>query len=245
MTFVCPKCGFVNSVAARFCGGCATAVPASSHAEPPSAKAPAALDGPPTYRPERKWVTVLFADIVSSTSMIAEIDPEQALQHLAEPAIGAMVEVIRQFSTERSRAVLGDGVMALFGAPDAHEEHALAACNAAATMHGAVAVASRGQVQIRVGINTGVVLVRSVGFDMSLDYDAIGMSVHMAARMEQLAPPGTTIISDSTYREVEGCVETEPLGRKTLKGAPLPVVVHRLIGVITETRWEGRAALDT
>jgi tetratricopeptide (TPR) repeat protein len=172
--------------------------------------------------------------------MIAEIDPEQALQHL-EPAIGAMVEVIRQFDGTITR-VLGDGVMALFGAPDAHEEHALAACNAAATMHGAVAVASRGQVQIRVGINTGVVLVRSVGFDMSLDYDAIGMSVHMAARMEQLAPPGTTIISDSTYREVEGCVETEPLGRKTLKGAPLPVVVHRLIGVITETRWEGRAA---
>ena len=118
----------------------------------------------------------------------------------------------------------------------------MAACNAAVAMHGAVAAASRGQVQIRVGLNTGVVLVRSVGFDMSLGYDAIGISVHMAARMEQFAPPGSTIISDSTYREVEGCVETEPLGRQTFKGAPLPVVVHRLISVITETRWEGRVA---
>lgn len=240
MTFVCPKCGFVNSVTARFCGGCATAVPAPSHAEPLPTEGPSALEEPASYLPERKWVTVLFADIVGSTSMIAEIDPEQALQYL-EPGIKAMVEVIRQFDGTITR-VLGEGVMALFGAPKAREEHALAACNAAVAMHGAVAAASRGRVQIRVGINTGLVLVRSVGFDMSLDYDAIGMSVHMAARMEQFAPPGSTIISDSTYREVEGCVKTEPLGRQTFKGAPSPVVVHQLISVITETRWEGRVA---
>jgi tetratricopeptide (TPR) repeat protein len=172
--------------------------------------------------------------------MIAEADPEQALQYL-EPAIEGMVEVIRRFEGTVTR-VLGDGVMALFGAPKAREDHALAACNAAVAMHAAVSAASRGQVQIRVGLNTGRVLVRSVGFNMSLDYDAVGSPVHMAARMEQLAPPGSTIISDSTFREVEGYIETEPLGRQTVKGALAPVLVHRLISVITETRWERQVA---
>ena len=225
-------CGFGNSAAAKFCGGCGVSLAADgptphSHRRPESREA------------ERKWLTVLFADIVSSAALIDKADPEQALLRL-EPSLKAMVETIRQLGGTVTR-VLGDGVMALFGAPQAREDHALAACYAALAMHQAVAAAAAGEVRIRIGLHSGGVLVRSVGFDMSLDYDAIGTPVYLAARMEQLALPGTTIVAESTFHEVEGYFEAERLGPHALKGLAEPVVLYRLLAAIPETRWEGRA----
>ena len=132
--------------------------------------------------------------------------------------------------------VLGDGIMALFGAPLAHEDHAVRACYAALHMQEAIgryADELRRQqgldVQIRVGLNSGEVVVRAIGNDLHMDYTAVGQTTHLAARMEQLARPGTTLLTADTLRLVEGYVEVTPLGPVPVKGLPEPVEVYELL----------------
>jgi class 3 adenylate cyclase len=145
---------------------------------------------------ERKQVTVLFADLKDSTELIRGLDPEAA-QQLLDPAIHCMMDAVHRFEGTVNQ-VLGDGIMALFGAPIAHEDHALRACYAALAMQTAMRAytdevrRSRGlELRMRVGINSGGVVVRAIGNDLHMDYSAVGETTVLAARMEQTALPGT------------------------------------------------------
>ena len=172
---------------------------------------------------ERKQVTVLFADIKDSTELIKDLDPEDA-QKLLDPAIHIMMDAVHRFEGTVNQ-VLGDGIMAIFGAPLSHEDHALRACYAALAMqtamqpHAGVVRRSHGiDMQIRVGLNSGEVVVRTIGNDLHMDYSAVGPTTHLAARMEQLARPGTIRFSGSTLRLVEGLVQVNALGPHTSQG---------------------------
>ena len=146
--------------------------------------------------------------------------------------------------------VMGDGIMALFGAPIAHEDHAVRACYAALAMQEAIRRYSeevrRGhgiEVQIRVGLNSGEVVVRAIGNDLHMDYSAIGQTTHLAARMEQLAPPGSIRLTADTLRLAEGWVQVTPLGPVPVKGLSAPVEVCELVGAgPARTRLQAFAA---
>ena len=145
---------------------------------------------------ERKQVTVLFADLKDSTELIRGLDPEAA-QQLLDPAIHHMMDAVHRFEGTVNQ-VLGDGIMALFGAPIAHEDHALRACYAALAMQTTMRTyteavrRSRGlELRMRVGLNAGEVVVRAIGNDLHMDYSAVGETTVLAARMEQTATPGT------------------------------------------------------
>jgi class 3 adenylate cyclase len=202
----------------------------------------AALEG------ERKHVTVLFADIKDSTELIRDLDPEAA-QQLLDPAIQRMMEAVHRFEGTVNQ-VLGDGIMALFGAPIAHEDHALRACYAALAMQAALrdyteeGRRSRGlELRIRVGLNAGEVVVRTIGNDLHMDYSAVGQTTHLAARMEQLATPGTIRLTAATLRLVEGLVQVNALGPIPVKGLTEPVEVFELIGATAvRQRFQARAA---
>src|SRR5262249_54266198 len=133
--------------------------------------------------------------------------------------------------------VMGDGIMALFGAPLAHEDHGVRACYAALDMQAAIrryadeVWRSDGvTVKIRVGLNSGEVVVRAIGSDLRVDYTAIGQTTHLAARMEQLATPGTVLLTADTLRLAEGYVTAKPLGPVPVKGLQAPMEVYELTG---------------
>ena len=190
---------------------------------------------------ERKQVTVLFADIKGSTELIAGLDPEEA-RRLLDPALHAMMDAVHRYEGTVNQ-VLGDGIMALFGAPIAHEDHAVRACYAALAMqaamrrYGAEVRHAHGlEVQIRVGLNSGEVVVRAIGNDLHMDYSAIGQTTPLAARMEQLATPGSIRLTAGTLRLVEGLVQVTALGRFPVKGLSEPVEVFELVGASTVRR---------
>jgi class 3 adenylate cyclase len=154
---------------------------------------------------ERKQVTVLFADLKGSMELLAERDPEEARQ-LLDPVLERMMAAVHQYEGTVNQ-VMGDGIMALFGAPLAHEDHAVRACYAALAMQAAVkqyAVEVQRRhgvpVHIRVGLNAGEVVVRAIGSDLHMDYTAVGQTTHLAARMEQMALPGSILLTQA------GCV---------------------------------------
>jgi class 3 adenylate cyclase/tetratricopeptide (TPR) repeat protein len=191
------------------------------------------LDARQSLEGERKQVTVLFADIKDSTELIRDLDPEAA-QQLLDPVLRRMMDAVHRYEGTVNQ-VLGHGIMALFGAPLVHEDHAVRACYAALSMQDAItryAAELRRQqgldMQIRVGLNAGEVVVRAIGNDLRMDYTAVGQTTHLAARMEQLARPGTTLLTADTLRLVEGYVEVTPLGPVPVKGLQEPVEVYEL-----------------
>jgi class 3 adenylate cyclase/tetratricopeptide (TPR) repeat protein len=221
--------------------GAAVAPPA------PASPAPAPLAYTPPYlverilttrralEGERKQVTVLFADLKGSTELIHDLDPEAA-QALLDPALQGMMDAVHRFEGTVNQ-VLGDGIMALFGAPVAHEDHAVRACYAGLAMqatlrrYGEEVRRSHGlEVQMRVGLNSGEVVVRAIGNDLHMDYSAVGQTTHLAARMEQLAPPGSIRLTAATFRLAEGLVQVNALGRFPVRGLPEPVEVFELLG---------------
>src|SRR5262244_3362027 len=199
----CASCGTELPAVAKFCFECATPVSAPGSAPRPSPEsytpkhlAEKILTSKGALEGERKQVTVLFADLKGSMELLADRDPEEA-RKILDPVLERMMEAIHRYEGTVNQ-VMGDGIMALFGAPLAHEDHAVRACYAALRMQESVkryAEELRGkhgvEVQIRVGINSGDVLVRSIGNDLHMDYTAVGQTTHLAARMEQLARPGT------------------------------------------------------
>src|SRR3989475_9559016 len=229
-------------------------------ASAPAAPAPAPLTYTPSYlaekilaaRPilegERKQVTVLFADLKGSTELIRDLDPETA-QKLLDPALQRMMDAVHRFEGTVNQ-VLGDGIMALFGAPIAHEDHALRACYAALAMQAELrryaeeVRRTQGlEVQLRVGLNSGDVVVRTIGNDLHMDYSAVGQTTHLAARMEQLATPGTIRLTAATLRLVEGLVRVNTLGPIPVKGLDEPVEVFELVGATAvRQRFQARAA---
>src|SRR5215831_3546037 len=184
---------------------------------------------------ERKQVTVLFADLKGSMELLAERDPEEARQIL-DPVLERMMAAVHRYEGTVNQ-VMGDGIMALFGAPLAHEDHALRACYAALAMQEAMRHYSAEvrrthgvEVQMRVGLNSGEVVVRAIGNDLHMDYSAIGETTHLAARMEQLALPGTIRLTAATLRLVEGLIQVTALGPVTVKGLMAPVEVFDVVG---------------
>jgi class 3 adenylate cyclase len=198
----CSACRAPNPPANKFCHECGApmgAKPAAGPLSSPESYTPkhlaeriltskAALEG------ERKQVTVLFADLKGSMELLADRDPEEA-RKILDPVLERMMEAVHRYEGMVNQ-VMGDGIMALFGAPVAHEDHAVRACYAALRMQHAVkAYADEARrttglpPSIRVGLNSGEVVVRSVGSDLRMDYTAVGQTSHLAARMEQAALP--------------------------------------------------------
>lgn len=184
---------------------------------------------------ERKQVTVLFADIKGSLELIESSDPEAA-HALLGPTIRAMMDAVHRYEGTVNK-FLGDGLMALFGAPVAHEDHAVRACYAglaiqeAIGQHAQAIFQSQGiNIQARVGLHSGDVVVRSIGNDLSMDYDAIGPTTHLAARMEQLAIPGSIFLTSDTMQLTEGFVQVASLGEVPVKGLSNPIEVFELTG---------------
>src|SRR6516162_7786723 len=242
----CANCGRQLSPTAKFCPGCAH--PTGLSAEPPSDR----RFGPPeAYTPrylaekiltsrcalegERKQVTVLLADLRGSLEVLADRDPEES-RELLDLVLEQMMDAVHRYEGTVSE-VRGDGIMALFGAPVAHEDHAVRACYAALDLQHAMRRLteelrrSHGvTVQVRVGLNSGDVVVRTVASDLRLDYTAIGQTTNLAGRMEQLASPGTTLLAADTLRLAEGYVEVRPLGAMPVIGLPAPVETYELVG---------------
>jgi len=190
---------------------------------------------------ERKQVTVVFADLKGSTELIQGLDPEEA-RRLLDPALQIMMDAVHRYEGTVNQ-VLGDGIMALFGAPLAHEDHALRACYAALAMQTAMRRYSEDmrrtqgiEVQLRVGLNSGEVVVRAIGNDLHMDYSAVGQTTHLAARMEQLAIPGSIRLTAATLRLVEGLVIVQALGPVPVKGLTDPVEVFELVRASTIRR---------
>jgi class 3 adenylate cyclase/tetratricopeptide (TPR) repeat protein len=184
---------------------------------------------------ERKQVTVLFADLKGSMELLADRDPEEARQ-LLDPVLERMMDAVHRYEGTVNQ-VMGDGIMALFGAPIAHEDHAVRACYAALAMQEAIRAyadqvrqAHQIEIQIRVGLNSGEVVVRAIGNDLHMDYSAIGQTTHLAARMEQLAMPGSILLTAETLRLAEEVVQVKPLGPTPIRGLRQPLEVFELVG---------------
>lgn len=211
----CPQCGSIAKPGDHFCLRCGTV------------RATARRD----YLPmERKLVTVLFVDVRSSFELIHGKDPEH-IDEILTGTIDRMRRSLHAFGGTVCR-VVGDGVLALFGAPVAAEDHAVRACHAAlALIQDFRAGQETGDVtlEIRVGLSSGEVLVTTAATDTATNYDAKGEDVYLAARMEQMASPGSIQISDSTRRLVDGYFELRSLGPTAVKGLPEPVDVHVLL----------------
>jgi class 3 adenylate cyclase len=217
----CPRCGEPNRQGAKFCRRCGQAI-----GETPVRSSPlnVGTPAPDTYVPkhlaekilasrhklegERKQVTVLFADIRGSTTLVEGLDPEEA-QKLIDPVLQIMMDAVHKYEGTVNQ-VAGDGIMALFGAPLAHEDHALRACYAALAMQEEMrryrqrlGQSEESGLQIGVGMNSGEVVLRSIDIDINIEYTAIGHTTHLAARMQELAGPAIVLISSTTLRQVE------------------------------------------
>src|SRR5262249_27848300 len=252
---VCPSCGSGNPAGNKFCGQCAAPLgtPTQPRFAAPKSYTPkhlaeriltskAALEG------ERKQVSVLFADMKGSMELLADRDPEEARKFL-DPVLEHMMEAVHRYEGTVNQ-VMGDGIMALFGAPLAHEDHAVRACYAALRMQESVKRYSEGvrrtegiSIQIRVGLNSGEVVVRSIGSDLKMDYTAVGQTTHLAARMEQMATPGSVLITADTLRLAEGFVQVKLIGPVNVKGMSEPAEVYEVTGVgATRSRLQAAAA---
>jgi predicted ATPase/class 3 adenylate cyclase len=190
---------------------------------------------------ERKQVTVLFADLKGSMELLADRDPEEARQ-LLDPVLDRLMAAVHRYEGTVNQ-VMGDGIMALFGAPIAHEDHAVRACYAALAMQEAIGRYSvevrRGhgvEVHIRVGLHSGEVVVRAIDSSLHMDYTAVGQTTHLAARMEQLAAPGSIRLTAETLRLAEGFVQVTALGPVPVKGLAEPVEVYELVGATAVRR---------
>ena len=239
----CHACGASNPPAQKFCGDCGASLTqgnSAAAARPPETYTPkhlaekiltsrVALEG------ERKQVTVLFADLKGSMELLADRDPEEA-RKLLDPVLERMMEAVHRYEGTVNQ-VMGDGIMALFGAPLAHEDHAVRACYAALRMQESVARYAEGvfrshgvPIQIRVGLNSGDVVVRAIGSDLHMDYTAVGQTTHLAARMEQMATPGTILVAPATLQLAEGYVQVTSRGRVAIKGLSDPLEIYALTG---------------
>jgi adenylate cyclase len=218
---VCPGCGLANPWSARFCSQCGSALEEEKRAS--------LADAGPLAEGELKQITVLFADVAGSTTLIEGLDPEQAGHRLA-PAIDAMKEAVRRFEGSVVR-VQGDGIMALFGAPHPQEDHAVRACCAALAMQTAVKELQDPTLPVRVGIHSGEVLARTVVTDFSTDFDVTGVTVHIANRLESIAPNGGIAISGVTLRTARQYVSADSLGHHAIRGLTAPFEVFLLTGL--------------
>ncbi|MGJ5031987.1 ATP-binding protein [Bradyrhizobium sp. HKCCYLS2038] len=234
----CSACGGELALGSRYCTSCGAAASTDAAdlrapAEQRKQKSTGAIE------PVRKHVTVLFADLKGSTGLIAERDLEEG-QQLLDGLLEQMIDAVHRFGGTANQ-VMGDGIMALFGAPVAHEDHALRACLAALAIHDSIrqdALESAGGAGlvplVRIGLNSGEVVLRSIRSDVRLEYTAQGLVSHLAARMEQAAEPGTTLLTPATYALVQGFVRAKPRDNLPIKGLTEPLSGWQLLGTETD-----------
>src|SRR5213594_3797438 len=256
---LCSQCGTANAPIHKFCKKCGQSLTAASGVDPEGRR----FASPDSYTPkhlaekiltsksalegERKLVTVLFADLKGSMELLADRDPEEA-RKLLDPVLERMMEAVHRYEGTVNQ-VMGDGIMALFGAPLAHEDHAVRACYAALRMQESVKKyadevrrSHAAVVKIRVGLNSGEVVVRAIGSDLHMDYTAVGQTTHLAARMEQMADPGAIVITPDTLALVEGFIDVKPLGPVPVKGLAEAVEIYEMTGVgPARTRFQAAA----
>src|SRR5919204_1108119 len=243
----CPSCDALNPAGQKFCNACAQELAtATGEASPATAPDPrsytperlaekirtggAALEG------ERKQVTVLFADVMGSMEMAERSDPEE-WRRIMDRFFAILCEGVHRFEGTVDKFT-GDGIMALFGAPIAHEDHARRACFAALHLIDELAeyAAELRRTQglnfsVRMGLNSGEVVVGAIGEDLGMEYTAVGHTVGLAQRMEQLAEPGKAFLTKYTAGLVQGYVALRALGQFEVKGVSDPLHVYELTGI--------------
>ncbi len=241
----CANCGESNRLGARYCNQCGASLASGGIELETSAEAPwgytpeyladKILTSREALEGERKLVTNLFADLKGSMELLADRDPEEA-HALLDPVVERMMDAVHRYEGTVNE-VRGDGIMAIFGAPVAHEDHAQRACYAALEMQASIrryadeVIRTHGvKARIRIGLNSGEVVVRAIGSDLRMDYATVGQTTHLAARMEQLADPGSTLLTANTLRLTEGYIEVKALGPVPVKGLSAPVEVYELLG---------------
>ncbi len=258
MDLACPQCGGRNPSGSKFCNECGYDL------RKPKETKPLDFDRPHAYTPkhlaekiltsrssiegERKIVTVMFADVANSTAMFEKLDPE-AVHEIMDRCFRLLIDEVHRYEGTINQ-FLGDGVMALFGAPIAHEDHAQRACHAALAIQKALATYGEGlknrygiDFKMRMGLNSGAVVVGSVGDDLRMDYTAKGDTVNLAARMESSAGPGVIFVSKYLYRQAKEFFEFDPIGEICVKGKEEPVEAYRLVKPTeVETRIAASAA---
>jgi class 3 adenylate cyclase/tetratricopeptide (TPR) repeat protein len=240
----CGSCGADLPAGSKFCNKCGTPVAADI-------SAPARFASPESYTPkhladrilmskgalegERKQVTVLFADLKGSMELLADRDPEEA-RKILDPVLEHMMEAVHRYEGTVNQ-VMGDGIMALFGAPLAHEDHAVRAGYAALRMKETLAILGEQlerrlnvPVQVRIGLNAGEVVVRTIGSDLRMSYSAVGQTTHLAHRMEQFALPGSILVTEAFTRLTREYLHFKPLGLVPVKGLPDRTDVFELVG---------------
>jgi class 3 adenylate cyclase/tetratricopeptide (TPR) repeat protein len=239
----CAYCGAEVVPNSRFCNQCGNSLLVAPSFAPRQERSPAqqkveiekVLAVRSTLEGERKKVAILFADATGSTNFVAQLDPEDAERQLRSTT-QILIDAVHHYGGTTCR-VQGDGIMALFGAPFADEESAIRASYAALEMQRQSQ--SRSPLPIRVGLHSGEVFLRAVHNDLSIDYDAIGLPVHIAARMEQLARPGDICCTGAIEKRVRGFVETEALGLLDIRGLTDPMEVFRIIRPThARSRWD-------
>ncbi len=258
LELMCPECGKVNPLGSKFCNEC------GHDLRKPKEALPVDYDQPQSYTPkhladkilttrssvegERKLVTVLFADVANYTSMSEKLDPEEAHQ-IMDGCFKILMDEIHRYEGTINQFT-GDGIMALFGAPVAHEDHAQRACHAALAIQRALEGYSDNlekrlglAFRMRVGLNSGPVVVGSIGDDLRMDYTAVGDTTNLAARMESMARPSTILGTASTYRLARDFFDFRPLGKFQVKGKEESQEVYELVEASeVATRIEAAAA---
>lgn len=231
---VCGKCGGAYQYGDVFCAGCGHALPVEpiAHAFPPQAASPEYPES------ERKFVTILRADLVRSTDLIESLEPEDAVLRL-EPALAAMRAAVRQFGGVVSKET-GDGISAVFGAPLANDNHAPLACHAAVELVRRIAALADPKIQVRVGLHSGLVVTYVVASEFSRVFELGGPAQHLAVRLEAAAETGEIYASEACKALSEGHIQFEYLGPKTLKGFINPVPTYRVVGANDIMSWQVR-----
>jgi len=240
----CPSCGHSYQLGSKFCDECGhdvaepKAAPAIDYSEPqsytPKFLADKILTSKGAIEGERKLVTILFADVANFTSISEKLDPEEVHQ-IMDGCYQVLMDEIHRYEGTIDKFT-GDGVMALFGAPVAHEDHAQRACYATLAMQRAIGEYGEKierecgvEFKMRIGLNSGPVIVSYVGNDLRMDYTAIGDTVNLASRMETNAKPGTVLVSSDTYKIARDFFNFDPLGKVEVKGKEEPVEAYQLI----------------
>src|SRR5579863_9111700 len=246
LALTCPNCSFENPPGFDFCGQCAASLPSAvaskttSAPSPPHTTAPEVRvrseqpDASTVLDGERKTVTALFADIKGSTELMEDLDPEEA-RAIIDPALKLMIDAVHRYGGYVVQST-GDGIFALFGAPVAHEDHPQRAVHAALAARDDLR--RRGEelrrqggagVEVRIGINTGEVVMRSVQTGGHTEYSPIGHVINVASRMQGAAPTDGVVVSEETRRLVEGYFELRALGPTKLKGVAEPIDVYEVV----------------
>jgi len=252
----CPRCNFENPEEMHFCGKCGhnlASVPNFSSKDTSSEEQLKRLQ---RYLPEglvkkilaqkdriegeRRLVTIMFCDMKGFTPLTERLGPEETFA-LMDKVFEILIRKVNEFEGTVNE-IRGDGILAVFGALDALEDAPQRAIRSAMAIHKGVAEFSEGlrhnhrigPIQLRIGINTGPVVIGSVGNDLRVQFTVVGGTINMASRMETLAEPGTTYVTDDTYRLTKELFQFQPLGKKTIKGKEKPMPVYKVLSAREE-----------